>query len=138
MQAVSRNRSRISLCLTTRSTRVFATITGRFDAGSCDIPQPDFSQASRATITLSFRSILPIFGDGLVEIINDRDIIGNREAQCAQGSHHRNLRRPEPRLRWRHLPIRMEGPEPVAAELFGGSLQRGRRRHLRVFSERAR
>jgi CxxC motif-containing protein (DUF1111 family) len=59
------------------------TITGRFDAGNCDISQPDFTQASSDN-NLSFRSILPIFGDGLVEIINDRNIIGNREAQCAQ------------------------------------------------------
>lgn len=61
------------------------TITGRFDAGSCDIAQPDFSQASSDN-NLAFRAILPIFGDGLVEIINDRDIIANREAQCAQES----------------------------------------------------
>ena len=59
------------------------TITGRFDAGSCDIPQPDFTVASSDN-DLSFRAILPIFGDGLVEMINDRDIVNNRAAQCAQ------------------------------------------------------
>jgi CxxC motif-containing protein (DUF1111 family) len=59
------------------------TITGRFDAGTCDVAQPDFTQAS-ADSNLSFRAILPVFGDGLIEIINDRDIIGNRESQCAQ------------------------------------------------------
>src|SRR5262252_8562460 len=59
------------------------TITARFDAGNCDIAQPDFIQASSDN-NLGFRATLPVFGDGLIELINDRDIIGDRENQCAQ------------------------------------------------------
>ena len=61
------------------------TITGRFDAGSCDISQPDFTQALSEN-DLSFRAILPIFGDGLVEMINDRDILANQATECASES----------------------------------------------------
>ena len=58
------------------------TITGRFDAGRCDISQPDFSQAAGEN-NLSFRATLAVFGDGLVEIINDRDLLANQASQCA-------------------------------------------------------
>lgn len=58
------------------------TITGRIDAGSCNIAQPNFSQAS-ADGDLINRNTTPTFGAGLVEIINDRDILSNQAIQCA-------------------------------------------------------
>jgi CxxC motif-containing protein (DUF1111 family) len=58
------------------------TITGRIDAGSCNIPQPNFSQAS-GDQNLIFRNTTPTFGAGLLEIINDKDILSNQATQCA-------------------------------------------------------
>lgn len=52
------------------------TITGRTDAGTCDIQQPDFELLS-AENNLIFRNTPPFFGEGLMEIINDSDIIAN-------------------------------------------------------------
>ncbi len=59
------------------------TITGRTDAGTCDIQQPDFSGAA-AENNLIFRQTTPFFGGGLVEIINDSDIIANMMANLTQ------------------------------------------------------
>jgi CxxC motif-containing protein (DUF1111 family) len=51
-------------------------ITGRADAGSCSIAQPDFSVASN----LAFRIPTPLFGAGLIEAISDSTILANRNA----------------------------------------------------------
>lgn len=59
------------------------TITGRADAGSCNIQQPDFSEAQSQN-DLVFRVPLPMFGDGLMEIIQEKDILSNQSAECAQ------------------------------------------------------
>lgn len=59
------------------------TITGRADAGSCDMEQPNFSEAQSEN-NLGFRIPLPIFGDGLLEIIPESQITANQAAQCAQ------------------------------------------------------
>jgi CxxC motif-containing protein (DUF1111 family) len=59
------------------------TITGRADAGSCDIAQPDFSEAQSEN-DIEFRVPPPMFGDGLMEIIREKDILSNQSAQCAQ------------------------------------------------------
>jgi len=55
------------------------TITDRTDAGTCDIQQPDFALLS-AENNLIFRNTTPFFGGGLIEIINDADILANMNA----------------------------------------------------------
>ena len=62
-------------------TQQLFTITGRSDAGSCDIQQPNFSGAEAAN-DISMRTPLPMFGDGLVEIIPEPQILSNQVAQC--------------------------------------------------------
>jgi CxxC motif-containing protein (DUF1111 family) len=52
------------------------TITGRADAGTCNIQQPDFISAA-AEGNLIFRNTTPFFGGGLLEIIQDSAIIAN-------------------------------------------------------------
>jgi len=52
------------------------TITGRTDAGTCNIQQPDFVTAY-AENNLIFRNTTPFFGGGLMEIIEDSDIVNN-------------------------------------------------------------
>jgi CxxC motif-containing protein (DUF1111 family) len=59
------------------------TITGRTDAGNCSIQQPDFNTAA-AENNLILRQTTPFFGGGLVEIINDRQIIDNMSANLTQ------------------------------------------------------
>lgn len=56
------------------------TITGRKDAGQCDLDQPDFQRAFSAN-NLSFRIPPPLFGDGLIEAIPDQEILANEAAQ---------------------------------------------------------
>ena len=59
------------------------TITGRTDAGTCNIQQPDFNTAY-AENNLILRQTTPFFGGGLVEIINDSDIIANMSAKLTE------------------------------------------------------
>lgn len=59
------------------------TITGRTDAGTCDIQQPDFNTAA-AENNLILRQTTPFFGGGLMEIIRDSDIIANMSANLTQ------------------------------------------------------
>ena len=63
-------------------TQELFTITGRSDAGSCDLQQPDFSGAQSANNIIN-RIPLPMFGDGLLEIIPETQILSNQTAQCA-------------------------------------------------------
>lgn len=52
------------------------TISGRSDAGGCEIPQPPFKQAwSRDNVSL--RIPTPLFGLGLIEAISDATIMAN-------------------------------------------------------------
>ncbi|HTE88371.1 MAG TPA: di-heme oxidoredictase family protein [Terriglobales bacterium] len=53
------------------------TVTGRTDAGNCNISQPTFQPNN-----LAARNPLPIFGDGLVEFILDSDIVNNAATIC--------------------------------------------------------
>ena len=53
-------------------------ITGRLDAGSCNISQPDFATAL-ANHNVIFRVPTPMFGAGLVESIADDAILENAE-----------------------------------------------------------
>ncbi len=59
------------------------TITGRTDAGTCSIQQPDFN-AAQAENNLIFRQTTPFFGGGLMELINDSTIIANMSANLTQ------------------------------------------------------
>lgn len=54
-------------------------ITGRPDAGSCAIRQPDFAH-NLALNNVSFRIPTPTFGAGLVENISDETILANMRA----------------------------------------------------------
>ncbi len=55
------------------------TITGRTDAPGCAILQPDF-QAATASQNLIFRIPTPVFGNGLIEAIDDDTILKNMRA----------------------------------------------------------
>lgn len=59
------------------------TITGRADAGTCSIQQPDFNTAASEN-NLVFRQTTPFFGGGLVEIIQDSDILANMSSNLTQ------------------------------------------------------
>ena len=58
-------------------------ITGRVDAGSCNIVQPDFAGAA-AQNNLILRQTTPMFGGGLMEIIQNLDIINNMNANLTE------------------------------------------------------
>lgn len=57
------------------------TITGRADAGSCNIPQPSFAQAV-ATGNVIFRIPTPTFGTGLMENIDETTLLNNAAANA--------------------------------------------------------
>jgi CxxC motif-containing protein (DUF1111 family) len=56
-------------------------ITGRTDAGTCNISQPDFKSALAANNVI-FRIPTPTFGAGLIAAIPDSTIISNRDANA--------------------------------------------------------
>jgi CxxC motif-containing protein (DUF1111 family) len=58
------------------------TVSGRPDAGSCSLQQPDFRRAQQ-TNNIIFRIPTPTFGAGLVEYIDDSTLLANQEAQAA-------------------------------------------------------
>ena len=55
------------------------TIAGRSDASGCNISQPDFATA-QADNNLVLRQVPPTYGDGLIEVIRNSDIIANMNA----------------------------------------------------------
>lgn len=55
------------------------SVQGRSDAPGCTLAQPPFS-----TMTTINRQTLPVFGDGLIEIIQDSDILANMNANLSQ------------------------------------------------------
>ena len=57
------------------------TVSGRPDAGTCNIQQPNFRQALQ-TNNIIFRIPTPIFGAGLIENIDDATLMANQEAQA--------------------------------------------------------
>jgi CxxC motif-containing protein (DUF1111 family) len=59
------------------------TVTGRSDAGSCSLEQPDFAEASGEG-NLTYRQPLPTFGDGYIEIVENTDILNNLNSNLAQ------------------------------------------------------
>ncbi len=55
------------------------TVTGRPDAGSCNLPQPNFS-AAQAANDIVFRIPTPLFGAGLMENLDDSTLLINQAA----------------------------------------------------------
>jgi CxxC motif-containing protein (DUF1111 family) len=55
------------------------TISGRPDAGSCSLSQPNFSQAMAAN-NIIFRIPTPVFGAGLIENISDTTLLANQSS----------------------------------------------------------
>lgn len=58
-------------------------ITGRSDAGGCNIAQPNFTTAAQDN-NLVFRQPLPTFGDGYIEFVEDASILANQNANLNQ------------------------------------------------------
>jgi CxxC motif-containing protein (DUF1111 family) len=70
------------------------TVSGRSDAGNCNLQQPNFQQASQAN-NIIFRIPTPTSGLGLIENIDDSTLMANQEAQTGNnfgigGSFNRN------------------------------------------------
>lgn len=59
------------------------TITGRSDASGCNIAQPDFSTA-QSQGNLVLRQVSPTYGDGLIEVVRNSDIVANMNANQTQ------------------------------------------------------
>jgi CxxC motif-containing protein (DUF1111 family) len=57
------------------------TVSGRSDAGACNLQQPNFQQAQQ-TNNIIFRIPTPTFGLGLIENIDDSTLLANQEAQA--------------------------------------------------------
>ena len=55
------------------------TVTGRTDAKGCSISQPDFSTAASQN-NLVLRQVIPTYGDGLIEVVRNSDIVANMNA----------------------------------------------------------
>jgi CxxC motif-containing protein (DUF1111 family) len=53
------------------------TVTGRSDAGSCNLPQPSFAAAEAAN-NIIFRIPTPTFGAGLIENLDDSTLLNNQ------------------------------------------------------------
>jgi CxxC motif-containing protein (DUF1111 family) len=58
------------------------TITGRRDAGSCSLQQPDFA-TNMSLNNVIFRIPTPTFGEGLIENISEETIYANEQANLA-------------------------------------------------------
>jgi CxxC motif-containing protein (DUF1111 family) len=70
------------------------TVSGRSDAGSCSLQQPNFNTA-RDENNIIFRIPTPLFGAGLIGNIDDSTLLGNQAAQVGNafgigGSFNRN------------------------------------------------
>jgi CxxC motif-containing protein (DUF1111 family) len=55
------------------------TVSGRTDAGSCNLPQPSFSYAGQVN-NIIFRIPTPTFGAGLIENLDDSTLLKNQAA----------------------------------------------------------
>jgi CxxC motif-containing protein (DUF1111 family) len=53
------------------------TVTGRSDAGTCNLQQPNFAQAQSAN-NIIFRIPTPVFGAGLIENLDDSSLLENQ------------------------------------------------------------
>ncbi len=59
------------------------TVAGRSDAHGCTITQPDFVTAAQ-TNNLVLRQVTPTYGDGLIEVVRNLDIINNMNSNLTQ------------------------------------------------------
>lgn len=59
------------------------TITGRSDAAGCNIQQPNFTQASQQG-NLVLRQVTPTYGDGLIEVVRNIDIVNNMNSNLSE------------------------------------------------------
>jgi CxxC motif-containing protein (DUF1111 family) len=59
------------------------TITGRSDAAGCTLSQPNFTQASQQN-NLVLRQVTPTYGDGLIEVVRNIDIINNMNSNLSE------------------------------------------------------
>jgi CxxC motif-containing protein (DUF1111 family) len=59
------------------------TIAGRSDANTCAPTQPNFTALSAAN-NLIFRQTTPTYGGGLIEIVQNADIVANQHANSSQ------------------------------------------------------
>jgi CxxC motif-containing protein (DUF1111 family) len=55
------------------------TVSGRSDAGSCSLAQPNFN-AAQAANNIIFRIPTPVFGAGLIENLDDSTLLNNQAA----------------------------------------------------------
>ena len=60
----------------------FFTVSGRPDAGSCNLQQPNFQRAQQSN-NIILRIPTPTFGAGLIENIDDSTLLANQQAQAA-------------------------------------------------------
>jgi CxxC motif-containing protein (DUF1111 family) len=60
------------------------TVAGRSDAGSCSLQQPSFAAAQQAN-DIIFRIPTPLFGDGLLENLDDSTLLNNQTSQANNG-----------------------------------------------------
>lgn len=58
------------------------TVTGRSDAGSCSLAQPNFAEAEQANNVI-FRIPTPLFGAGLIENLDDSTLLKNQAANLS-------------------------------------------------------
>ena len=58
------------------------TVVGRSDAAGCNIAQPDFVTAA-AQGNLVLRQVPPTYGDGLIEIVRNIDIVNNMNSNLS-------------------------------------------------------
>jgi CxxC motif-containing protein (DUF1111 family) len=59
------------------------TVVGRSDAHGCSITQPDFTTAS-STGNLALRQVPPTYGDGLIEVVRNIDIVNNMNSNLSR------------------------------------------------------
>jgi CxxC motif-containing protein (DUF1111 family) len=60
------------------------TVSGRSDAGSCNIPQPSFAAAQQEN-DIIFRIPTPVFGAGLIENLDDSTLLAIQTANANNG-----------------------------------------------------
>jgi len=60
------------------------TVSGRADAGSCSVQQPNFALAER-TNNIIFRIPTPVYGAGLIENLDDSALLANQASNANNG-----------------------------------------------------
>jgi hypothetical protein len=110
-------------------------ISGHPDAAGCTIRQEDFETQVRNR-NIIFRIPSPVFGAGMIESITDSTILAGLELEHQEQLRNQRTAQPE-RQRRPDRAVRMEGAEPVAADLLRRGLQRRDGHHERGIPDRA-